>query len=159
MHYELVDPLKRMGLLAACMRMGKSRLGSCGRRRVLRTLRLHRRRLLVAALEGDQVVGFKLGFCERPGVFQSWLGAVLESFEGRGIGRRLMELQHQYLEEHGYHRVRTGTRNRFKRMLILNLRNGFDLIGVKMKDGDAHLQLEKRLTPAAKLPKNSPGPA
>jgi GNAT superfamily N-acetyltransferase len=114
--------------------------------------------LLVVALVNDRVVGFKLGFCERPGVFHSWLGAVAESSEGHGIGRRLLELQHQYLQEHGYHMVRTGTRNRFKRMLILNLRNGFDLVGVKIKDGEAHLQLEKRLTPVAKSPKNSPAP-
>lgn len=156
--YELVDPLKQMGLLAASMRMGRVRIGSCRKRKVLATLKLHRRRLLVVAHAQGRVVGFKLGYCERPGVFYSWLGAVDAEFEGQGIGRRLMELQHAWLEERGYRLVRTATRNRFKRMLILNLLNGFDLVGVRNKDGDAHLQLEKRLTPVSRSPESSPGP-
>ncbi|MFN8613831.1 MAG: GNAT family N-acetyltransferase [Vulcanimicrobiota bacterium] len=126
---------------------------------MLLNLKLHRHRLLVVACHQDRVVGFKLGFCERPGVFYSWLGAVDADFEGQGIGRRLLELQHERLQERGYHLVRTATRNRFKRMLILNLLNGFDLVGVRNKDGDAHLQLEKRLSPAGRKPKSSPAPA
>ena len=80
------------------------------------------------------------------------------SHEGNGIGRRLMELQHQHLAENGYHLVKTGTRNQFKRMLILNLLNGFELVGVRHKNGGPHLMLEKRLIPVAKSPEKNPGP-
>lgn len=159
LHYELVDPLEHLALLAASMRMGRARIGSCRKRRVMGTLKLHRRRLLVVAREQQRVVGFKLGYCERPGVFYSWLGAVDAEFEGQGIGRRLMELQHGWLEQRGYRLVRTATRNRFKRMLILNLLNGFELVGVRSKDGDAHLQLEKKLSPVVNSPESSPEPA
>ncbi len=158
MQFELVDPLKERELLAACLAVGAERLGSCRMGRVLKTLKLHKKRLLVAARDAQEVLGFKLGFCDRPGVFYSWLGAVAEAHEGNGIGRRLMELQHQHLAENGYHLVKTGTRNQFKRMLILNLLNGFELVGVRHKNGGPHLMLEKRLIPVAKSPEKNPGP-
>ena len=155
MHFELVDPLDHRDLLEACLAVGQERLGSCRMGRVLKTLKLHKKRLLVAARDSQQVLGFKLGFCDRPRVFYSWLGAVAAAHEGNGIGRRLMELQHEHLAEHGYRLVRTGTRNQFKRMLILTLLSGFDLVGVRHKNGGPHLQLENRLTPVAKSPEHS----
>lgn len=145
MDYLLLDPLKEPELLRACIALGKTRLGKCPRSKVFKTLRLHTRRLLVAAREGDAVVGFKLGFSERPGIFYSWLGAVAETHESRGIGRRLMELQHQHLAENGYHLIRTATRNQFRRMLIMNLQSGFDLVGTSAKPDGLLLLLEKRL--------------
>ncbi|MBN9418941.1 MAG: hypothetical protein J0I12_26045 [Candidatus Eremiobacteraeota bacterium] len=156
MHFELVDPLDHRELLAACVAVGGQRLGSCRMGKVLKTLRLYKKRLLVAARDERGVAGFKLGFCERPGIFHSWLGAVALEREGQGIGRRLMELQHQHLTEQGYHKVRTGTRNQFKRMLILNLLSGFELVGVRQRRDGPHIQLEKRLTLAAKSPESSP---
>jgi len=145
MNYQIVDPLRHRPLLHACLELGCQRLGSMRRKKVLETLKLHRRRLLVVAHDEEGVAGFKLGYAERPGTFYSWLGAVAEEREGQGIGRRLMELQHQHLEENDYRLVRTGTRNQFRRMLILNLLNGFEVVGVRTKSGSAHIQLEKRL--------------
>jgi len=118
-------------------------MGPCSRKKILKTLKLHRQRLLVVAQLQGKVVGFKLGFGERSGVFQSWMGAVAVEHEGQGVGRRLMEIQHQRLQELGYHKVRTGTRNRFLRMLILNLKSGFEIVGLKTKGNEAHIQLEK----------------
>lgn len=156
MQFELIDPLDHRELLEGCLEVAHQRIGTCHRNRVIKTLKLHKKRLLVVARDGQGVAGFKLGFSERPGVFNSWLGAVALAQEGNGIGRRLMELQHEYLAEHGYHMVRTGTRNQFKRMLILNLLNGFELVGIRQKKSGPHLQLEKRLIRAAKSPENSP---
>jgi GNAT superfamily N-acetyltransferase len=156
MQYELVDPLDHRELLKECLEVGRQRLGSCRLSKALKTLKLYKTRLLVAARDERGVAGFKLGFAERPGIFHSWLGAVAEDREGQGIGRRLMELQHQHLTEQGYHLVRTGTRNQFKRMLILNLLNGFELVGIRYKKVGPHLQLEKRLSPVAKSPGSNP---
>ncbi|MBX3167078.1 MAG: hypothetical protein KF760_06690 [Candidatus Eremiobacteraeota bacterium] len=155
MHFELVDPLDHRELLEACLEVARERMGVCRSSRVLKTLKLHKKRLLVAARDVRGVAGFKLGFCERPGVFNSWLGAVAAAREGNGIGRRLMELQHEHLAALGYRLVRTGTRNQFRRMLILNLLSGFELVGVRHKKNGPHLQLEKRLTPGAKSPENN----
>lgn len=146
MDLEVLDPLSDRLTLAQSLGVARRRLGKCSRRRILCTLRLHRYRLLVVARAEGRVVGFKLGFAERLGVFYSWIGAVEEAFEGQGVGRRLMDLQHTHLLENGFQRVRTTTRNEFRRMLILNLRCGFDLVGVKVKaNGTAQLQLEKKL--------------
>ena len=119
------------------------------RKKILETLKLHRRRLLVVAQDEQGLAGFKLGYAERPGTFYSWLGAVAEAREGQGIGRRLMELQHQHLTENGYRLVRTGTSNQFRRMLLLNLLSGFDVVGVRIKNGRPHIQLERRLGPTS----------
>ena len=145
--FELLDPLSNREALAQAVALGRQRLGKCSLRRVLKTLHLHRQRLLVVARVEGQLIGFKLGFAERAGVFTSWLGAVDERWEGGGVGRRLMEVQHDELRSRGYHTVRTGTRNRFRRMLILNLRCGFDIAGIKQRrSGEAHIHLEKSLT-------------
>ncbi len=143
--YLLLEPLKARQQLDQCLALTRLRLGPCSTRKVLRTLKLHRQRLLVVAQVQGQVVGYKMGFAERADVFYSWMGAVELAYEGQGIGRKLMELQHQHLQELGYTKVRTGTRNRFLRMLILNLKSGFQIVGVKVRGGEPHIQLEKCL--------------
>jgi predicted N-acetyltransferase YhbS len=145
--FAILEPLQAREDLRQCLALARQRMGPIGLGKVIRTLRLHRYRLLVVARAEGKVVGFKLGFAERPRIFYSWLGAVEAAWEGQGIGRRLMELQHHHLDSGGFTRVRTGTRNRFRRMLILNLLSGFEIVGVKVRaNGEAHLQMEKRFT-------------
>lgn len=143
MEYLLLDPLQARNELMQSIHLVRLRMGPCSLKKVVRTLKLHRQRLLVVALDNHRVVGFKLGFGERAEVFHSWMGAVAAEYEGQGLGRRLMEIQHQKLQEWGYHKVRTGTRNRFLRMLILNLKSGFSIVGLKVKGREPHIQLEK----------------
>lgn len=152
MRFRVLDPLSDRNCLRGCASIARLQLGPVRRQRWLETLRLHRRRLLVVAEVDGVVVGFKLGFLEREGRFYSWLGAVHPHFEGQGVGRRLMEIQHAFLKNQGCDQVTTRTRNRFRRMLILNLRCGFDIVGVQYRtNGEAHLLLLKELddeTPA-----------
>lgn len=49
-------------------------------------------------------------------------------YRGYGIGSKLIEDQHQYLKEHGYHVVQTKTMNRWRNMLILNIKHGFNVV-------------------------------
>ena len=100
----------------------------------------------VVALEGEQVVGFKLGYSDRPGRFYSWLGGVAPEHQRRGIATELMRRQHARCREVGYARVRTHTVNERKPMLILNIQSGFDIIGVTASAGKAlRIVLERRL--------------
>ena len=147
--YSTVDPLKQKRLLRQCVLLARQRLGQCQGSRVLRTLRLYTQRLLVVAHLDGEVLGFKLGFAERDGIFYSWLGAVREDCEGQGIGRRLQEVQHEFLRAAHYRKVRTRTRNRFQRMLMLNLRSGFEIVGMSSKGKEPLLLLEKRLIPGS----------
>lgn len=104
--------------------------------------------MAVLAREDIEVVGFKVGFEDEPGVFRSWLGAVTERWRGRGVGENLLEVQHDWCEENGYLRIRAYGSNDFKPMLVLNLCHGFDIVGTRLDvDGELEILLEKELYP------------
>ena len=84
--------------------------------------------------------------CESgPGNFLSWIGAVAPDFRNRGVATRLMEMQHEAARSRGYKFVRTFTQNSTKPMLVLNLKNGFDVIGVYSGEDEPKILLQKNL--------------
>lgn len=105
-------------------------LGPMSRRRFRDHLRGRRRKLLLVAVDGERVVGYKFGYQDRPGRFYSWIGGVDPEYRRRGIASRLMEKQHRLLERAGFREVRCHTRNRFRAMLLLSIAHGFDVIGL-----------------------------
>ncbi|HET7578784.1 MAG TPA: GNAT family N-acetyltransferase [Bacillales bacterium] len=99
----------------------------------------------VALVDGD-MVGFKMGYDRKENHFYSWLGGVSDFYRGQGVASELMKQQHQWCREAGYHAIRTHTKNKWKAMLILNLRHGFDVIGTyTYVKGEPKIILEKRL--------------
>ncbi|MYL56760.1 GNAT family N-acetyltransferase [Virgibacillus halodenitrificans] len=102
--------------------------------------------IFTLALENEEVIGYKIGYeLERNG-FYSWLGGVDESHRNKGIASKLMTQQHLYLKEKGYKIVQTKTKNKWRNMLILNIKNGFDVIGTYTdSEGEPKIILEKRL--------------
>lgn len=80
--------------------------------------------LLLAVFEGE-TVGFKLGYEQSVGVFYSWLGGVLEHRRGMGFAQQMMLQQEELCRKQGYKKIVTKTRNKFKHMLLLNIKNGF----------------------------------
>lgn len=57
-----------------------------------------------------------------------------------------MENQRRWLKENGYHKVRTKTKNKWRDMLILNLKNGFEIIGTYTDEkGEPKIILEKNV--------------
>lgn len=102
--------------------------------------------LIAAAFDGERLAGFKAGYEDRNSRFYSWLGGVETDARGRGIASELMRLQHDWCREEGYEVVRTQTKNKWRSMLILNLRHGFDIIGTYTDGkGEAKIILEKKL--------------
>ena len=85
-------------------------------------------------------VGFKLGFHERTHDFESWRGGVLETERRQGIGEELLRRQHAWVQEQGFRIITTTTDNKNVPMLILNLRNGFEIVGSFMDRGE-HLKV------------------
>lgn len=90
-----------------------------GRRKILSCL----------AWAGDAIVGYKIGFEERPRYFESWVGGVLPEHRRSGLASVLMEAQHRWCREQGFLWVTTITEGSNQPMLIVNLRAGFEVCG------------------------------
>jgi GNAT superfamily N-acetyltransferase len=102
--------------------------------------------LLLLAYEGDKPVAFKVGYRQDPDTFYSWLGGVLPEHRRQGIAVTLMRHQHDWAQAQGYRFIQTKTLNRWREMLILNLRHGFAITGSYLgKDGRLRIILEKEL--------------
>lgn len=105
--------------------------------------------LLILAKQDQEYVGFKLGYERRKGRFYSWMGGVVPAVRRQGVGRALMEKQHQVVSSLGYTSIRTQSSNAFRGMLILNLLCGFDIVGtfVNPKTHSVRILFEKDLQP------------
>jgi GNAT superfamily N-acetyltransferase len=111
-----------------------------------KTFNQHQKFHLAIAYIEDQPVGFKIGYARNPDEFYSWLGGVLPEFRGLGIASDLMATQHEWCQKQGYSKISTKTQNRFKPMLILNIKNGFEIIGTEPSDKDGmKILMEKKI--------------
>jgi predicted GNAT family acetyltransferase len=102
--------------------------------------------LVITAMDGTKVIGYKIGYELDNNKFYSWLGGVDTNYRKHGIASELMEKQHQYLKENGYSVVQTKTMNKWRSMLVLNIKNGFDVIDTYIDEKGLHkIILEKKL--------------
>jgi predicted GNAT family acetyltransferase len=102
--------------------------------------------LVITAMNGKKVIGYKIGYELDNSKFYSWLGGVDTNYRKHGIASKLMEKQHQYLKEIGYSVVQTKTMNKWRNMLALNIKNGFDVIDTYTDEKGLHkIILEKKL--------------
>lgn len=102
--------------------------------------------IFTVALEDNEVMGYKIGYEFDFDCFYSWLGGVDENHRNKGIASKLMNQQHRYLKEKDYKIVQTKTRNKWRNMLVLNIKNGFDVIGTYTDSkGELKIILEKHL--------------
>ncbi|MAD97696.1 MAG: GNAT family N-acetyltransferase [Flavobacteriaceae bacterium] len=82
------------------------------------------------------LIGFKIGYQYNESTFYSWVGGVHEDFRGKGIASELLQRQHLEAKKQGYSKMRTKSMNRFKPMMQLNLKNGFDIVQVYTNDSN-----------------------
>jgi len=98
------------------------------------------------ALDGNKLIGFKIGYELNGDKFYSWLGGVDPSYRKQGIASKLMEQQHQYLREYGYKVIQTKSMNKWRGMLLLNIKYGFDVTETYTDEKGLHkIILEKKL--------------
>ena len=101
--------------------------------------------LLIANLDGKPV-GFKLGYPIDEMKYYSWLGSVVPEARRRGIAEALMQAQHDWCKREGYKVIQTKSQNRLKKMIILNLKNGFDIVDMHDSDeGGVKIVMEKHI--------------
>ncbi len=95
----------------------------------------------------NALIGFKIGYRYNESTFYSWVGGVRKNHRGNGVGTKLMEMQHLEAKRKGYSKMRTKSMNRFKPMMQLNLKNGFDIVQVYTNDSNqTKIVFEKDLT-------------
>jgi len=102
--------------------------------------------LFIVAFDNDKIVGYKIGYSLSKDRYYSWYGGVHEEYRGRGIASMLMELQHRLIKDASYETIETKTRNKWRNMLVLNIKHGFDITDTFIDDEGIHrIVLEKRL--------------
>lgn len=110
--------------------------------------RIHQKEdlLIVLCFQQEQLAGFKIGYRYNDTTFYSWVGGVLPEFRQQGIAKRLAQLQEQKVIEKGYLKMRTKSMNRFKPMMILNLKNSFNIVQVYTNEkGQTKVVFEKNI--------------
>lgn len=85
--------------------------------------------LLLSARVEEKPVGFKLGYSLGKDRFYSWLGGVIPELRGLGIATDLLLAQEDWCRQKGYSAIETKCEE--SPMLILNLRQGYQVTGVE----------------------------
>ena len=93
--------------------------------------------LFIAEMEGE-VAGFKAGYDRyQDGSYYSWLGGVVPVFRKQGVAQSLLEQQEAWVLEAGYRGIYVKTRNRFVGMRMFLAKNGYDVVGIELPEGEA----------------------
>ncbi len=86
--------------------------------------------LYILAYNGKSLIGFKIGYPYNAHTFYSWVGGVHPKFRNQGIAKQLAKIQEDCAKSKGFTKLRTKSMNQFKPMMILNLKNGFDIVNI-----------------------------
>lgn len=86
--------------------------------------------ITVATITDGKLVGYGIGY-ERKGKYYLWSLAVLPEYRKKGIGSDVIEEQARFAKERGYPSFLVKTSNRWKEMLRMLLKKGFNIIGFK----------------------------
>ncbi|GGD25568.1 N-acetyltransferase [Franconibacter daqui] len=102
------------------------------------------------AYVGEKPAGFKLGYALDKDNFYSWLGGVLPEYRRDGVAQALLEAQENWAKEKGYKSISVKTRNSFPAMLMMLVKNGYQVIELEKKGEvvDYRLVLRKELDAA-----------
>lgn len=113
-------------------------------------LELQPKPLVLLAWHAHQLAAYKIGYERKQGHYYSWIGGVHPDFRRQGLAAELMIRQHDWCREQGYQTIRTHTKNKWRQMLILNIRHEFDIIGTLTDEyGEPKLILEKKFSQPA----------
>ena len=90
----------------------------------------HKSLVLVAELDGEPV-GFSCGYELRPTTYYSWLYGVLPDARRLSVASQLLEAEHAWATDQGYEMVRFECYNQHRPMLVLAIKGGYDIVGIR----------------------------
>ncbi len=77
------------------------------------------------AEQGDELLGFKIGYQLDEDTFYSWFGGVSSEARGKGVAQALLEAQEKWARDHNFQTITVKSRNQFPAMLRLLIRNDY----------------------------------
>ena len=86
--------------------------------------------MLVASVD-KQPVGFSIGIELKPNTFFSWLSGVVPEYRRQGIATQLHEAEVAWTKDHGYQYIRMECNNTHRPILLMCIKMGFDIVGVR----------------------------
>ena len=100
----------------------------------------------VLAYDHKVLIGFKIGYPTDVKTFYSWVGGIHPEYRRQGIATNLAGLQEAHARTDGYTTLKTKSMNRFKFMMILNLKRGFNITQFYTNEkGQTKIVFEKQL--------------
>lgn len=104
---------------------------------------------LFALFDNNTCVAFKLGYAIDSVKYYSWLGCVAKPYRQLGLGQFLMTSQHEWAQKHKFKIIETKSENKFKEMICLNLKAGFQITGTEVAStGQLKILFQKKLSSA-----------
>ncbi|GAB3647951.1 GNAT family N-acetyltransferase [Echinicola sediminis] len=90
--------------------------------------------LVLVAVYGGKLVGFKVGYAWDSTAFYSWMGGVLPAFRRNGVAGILADVQADWAKKSGFTKLFFKTRNKHAKMINFGLKKGFMITEVIKKD-------------------------
>lgn len=141
----------RLGTVAECVAISQQipeLVDGIYDKKVYETRLFNTKYLILVALDGGTLVGFKVGYQRaNDGSFYTWMGGVLPEYRKLHIAQKLADTQEAWAVKEGFDAILLKTRNRFRGMLIFAIKNGFCIESVEQKDTieDYRIILRKKL--------------
>lgn len=108
----------------------------------------HRHNVLTLVAELDErPVGFSCGYELRPSTYYTWLYGVIPDARRLGVASQLMAAEHAWARDHGYEMARFECYNDHRPILLLAIKNGFNIAGIRWdaQTSNNHVIFEKSL--------------
>lgn len=112
--------------------------------------------LILVAEQGDDLVGFKVGYALDKAVFYSWVGGVVPGYRKGHVALRLLERQEAWVARQGFERIRVRTMPKFRAMIGMLERQGYALIEGPNADGKLMYECALRGLPATGQAESGP---
>ena len=107
-----------------------------------------RKYLRLVATDNENLLGFKLGYAKSKTQLYSWLGGVCPLARRRGVAQMLLNYQENWARTEGFETIQVKSTNQFRGMLLLLLRNQYDVTEVETRQdpADSRIYFLKALT-------------